>query len=419
MIDFIGNYANNYLIPIALFGNSSLNKDSVRRDLIEAQDAGAIAGLSSVSFDKVSKERIFESIAAAKLDSLKEIKKSYLNLRQRLGQPPRLHDFARFDLADPVAVATAASAKNYWSLVKKFKDTERDPSSEQAAALRFLSTQILDGKRPHELLLLRALVQKLDDPADIVAISAAEFSGLLSSLKLDADENVLRSLRLIFSLDFFTDTERPKLGIPIIAGDESTFVLSSAFAGWMLNDDEFAGHVHDIIDTGLYLARHRYDWSTPLEVGKRYSRKDVCRLLNWSSDQKGTMYGYKVDMPTRTCPIFITYHKHDDVAASTAYADEFLNESQIRWFTRSQRTLKSAEVKSIVDQEATLHLFTKKDDAEGSDFYYLGSASPSDPKQTTMPGGDGKDLNVVTMTLSLDSAIESALYDYLISAGEG
>lgn len=419
VIDFIGNYANNYLIPIALFGNSSLNKDSVRRDLIEAQDAGAIAGLSSVSFDKVSKERIFESIAAAKLDSLKEIKKSYLNLRQRLGQPPRLHDFARFDLADPVAVATAASAKNYWSLVKKFKDTERDPSSEQAAALRFLSTQILDGKRPHELLLLRALVQKLDDPADIVAISAAEFSGLLSSLKLDADENVLRSLRLIFSLDFFTDTERPKLGIPIIAGDESTFVLSSAFAGWMLNDDEFAGHVHDIIDTGLDLARHRYDWSTPLEVGKRYSRKDVCRLLNWSSDQKGTMYGYKVDMPTRTCPIFITYHKHDDVAASTAYADEFLNESQIRWFTRSQRTLKSAEVKSIVDQEATLHLFTKKDDAEGSDFYYLGSASPSDPKQTTMPGGDGKDLNVVTMTLSLDSAIESALYDYLISAGEG
>jgi hypothetical protein len=75
-------------------------------------------------------------------------------------------------------------------------------------------------------------------------------------------------------------------------------------------------------------------------------------------------------------------------------------------------------VKSIIEEKATLHLFTKKDDAEGSDFYYLGSALPSDPKQTTMPGSDGKALDVVTMTLSLDSAIESALYDYLVSAGE-
>lgn len=186
----------------------------------------------------------------------------------------------------------------------------------------------------------------------------------------------------------------------------------------MTRDPVFAQYVNDVIETGLYLARHRYDWSTDLEVGKRYSRKDVCRLLNWGSDQKGTMYGYKVDMPTRTCPIFITYHKPDEVAASTAYEDEFINESKIRWFTRSRRTLKNSEVKSIVNQQTDLHLFTKKDDAEGSDFYYLGPAQPSDPIQTTMPGGDGKSLDVVTMTLSLDSAMESALYDYLISAGQ-
>jgi superfamily II DNA or RNA helicase/HKD family nuclease len=418
VIDFIGNYANNYLIPIALFGNSSLNKDSVRRDLIESQDAGSIAGLSSVNFDKVSKERIFDSIAAAKLDSLKEIKKSYLNLHQRLGAPPRLYDFARFDLADPVAVATSASAKNYWSLLKKFKGTDRSPSSGQEAALRFMSTQLLDGKRPHELLLLQALLAKFDDPADSVEVTFADLAVLLKDEHLDASDEVIGSLRRIFSLEFFTDAERPKLGEPIIVPGDASFVLSHEFAQWMTTDDEFGAHVHDVIQTGLYLARHHYDWSTTLEVGKRYSRKDVCRLLNWKSDQKGTMYGYKVDMLTRTCPIFITYHKHDDVAASTAYEDEFINESQIRWFTRSRRTLKSAEVKSIVNQDATLHLFTKKDDAEGSDFYYLGSALPSDPQQTTMPGTDGSNLDVVTMTLSLDSAIESALYDYLVSAGE-
>ena len=30
VIDFIGNYSNNYLIPIALFGDRSFNKDKIR-----------------------------------------------------------------------------------------------------------------------------------------------------------------------------------------------------------------------------------------------------------------------------------------------------------------------------------------------------------------------------------------------------
>ena len=33
IIDFIGNYKNNYLIPIALFGDKSMNKDNYRRNL--------------------------------------------------------------------------------------------------------------------------------------------------------------------------------------------------------------------------------------------------------------------------------------------------------------------------------------------------------------------------------------------------
>ncbi|WP_029089357.1 DUF3427 domain-containing protein [Brevibacterium album] len=426
VIDFIGNYTNNYLIPIALFGNNSLNKDSVRRDLIEAQEAGAIAGLSSVNFDRVSQERIFESLATAKLDSLKAIKETYRQLQNRLGQAPKLYDFARFDLADPVVVATAGADRNYWSLVKKFKGTEREPSPEQAAALRFLSSQILDGKRPHELLLFRELLEQLEgwrDGAGLdgevggrACVSDAELVDLLVEQGVSAGEDVLRSLRAIFGLTFFTDTERPKYGRPVLDVSDGAFALSLEFAEHMRGDTDFAGHVWDVVETGLYLARHRYVWSEDLEVGKRYSRKDVCRLLNWKSDQKGTIYGYKVDLDTQTCPIFITYHKHDEVSASTAYEDEFLNESQVRWFTRSKRTLQSAEVKAIVENQVPLHLFAKKDDAEGTDFYYLGQATSSDPVQTKMRGEGGRELDVVTMTLSLRSAAEDALYQYLTSA---
>ena len=35
VIDFIGNYKNNYLIPIALSGDKSQNKDNVRRKTVK------------------------------------------------------------------------------------------------------------------------------------------------------------------------------------------------------------------------------------------------------------------------------------------------------------------------------------------------------------------------------------------------
>lgn len=59
-------------------------------------------------------------------------------------------------------------------------------------------------------------------------------------------------------------------------------------------------------------------------------------------------------------------------------------------------------------------MFAKKDDSEGTDFYYLGKADSSNPEQAKMPGEDGKD--VVTMTLSLEATLDEALYDYLITS---
>ncbi|HAW80273.1 MAG TPA: DUF3427 domain-containing protein, partial [Balneola sp.] len=57
VIDFIGNYENNYLIPIALYGDTSYNKDSLRKLITEG--SRMIPGASTINFDKITKERIF------------------------------------------------------------------------------------------------------------------------------------------------------------------------------------------------------------------------------------------------------------------------------------------------------------------------------------------------------------------------
>lgn len=412
VVDFIGNYSNNFLIPIALFGDSSLNKDVLRKKLLESQTSGAIAGVSSVSFEEVSRRRIFESLARVNLDSMPSLKRAVLDMRHRLGGVPRLLDFARFDAVDPLILATKKG--NFWNLLLSFKLVSDGPSVTADRYLKFLSAEVLNGRRPHELVLLKALIGRL-----VEGVRLDRIRSILQEQGCAVDGGEVESAIRILNFEFFTKQDLAKYGDPICVEVDGNLRLSQAFLKEYEGSKAFARHVHDVLETGFYLARHCYDWSVPLQVGQRYSRKDVCRLLNWRSDQKGVMYGYKTDSETNTCPIFITYHKSDEVSESTAYEDAFLDERTIRWFTRSNRTLASGEVREIISGEdaPALHIFIKKDDVESvGDFYYLGTATPHEPTQETMPGANGSRLNVVTMKLSLDTPTTPEHYDYFVGA---
>lgn len=404
VIDFIGNYTNNYLIPIALLGDNSRNKDMIRRRMLVIDKAGAISGLSSINFDQISRARILESLTKTSLDSIQALKAAFASLEQRLGRPPELMDFARFDNVDPVVIA--GKRGNYWALKHAFKAETDLPSAAEATFLNFLTAELLNGKRPHELLLLKELLStRTVDKARYLELLRAE-GGITS-------ERTTISVERVLSLEFFTTAERKKYGeLPIVQRTGTIYGLSDAHRA-MLSSAKLRAHVQDIIETGLFLSRHKYDGSGQLQVGQLYSRKDVCRLLNWKNNEYSTLYGYKVDKESNSCPIFVTYHKADHVSESTQYGDEFIDSSTLKWFTRSNRTLQSKEVKTIVEGEVPLHVFVKKDDAEGLGFYYLGEAESRDAVQTTMAGSAGKKLNVVTTHLDLVQPLDDGLYEYL------
>jgi hypothetical protein len=127
---------------------------------------------------------------------------------------------------------------------------------------------------------------------------------------------------------------------------------------------------------------------------------------------QGTIFGYKVDTATKTCPIFVTYHKADDVIASTQYADELIDTRTFTWFTRSRRTLQSQEVKAIVTNSVDIDVFAKKDDNDGTDFFYLGRARAGQHFQTDMQDKDGNTIPVVRVTLQFTEPISQGLFDY-------
>lgn len=402
VIDFIGNYTNNYLIPIALFGDDSLNRESIRRSLIAAEERGAIAGLSSVQFDRIAHDRVLRSLQTAQLDSLPNLKAAIETVRNRLGRMPALQDFLRFESVDPVILATKTGS--YPELIRKLFKEEHGLGERELAYLAMLSGEVLTAKRLHESVLLRELLRgrtlTLDSASEVLAAAGVDFS-----------EPVVRNAIGSLTLEWNTQTERARYrdAAPVVREGDS-LALASDFASSYAEGDTFRSSVDDLLATAQHLTVDRYDIREPFTPAVQYSRKDASRLLGWTSNMYSTIYGYRVDYDTATCPVFVTLHKTDEVSASTAYEDTLLDPHTLLWYTRSKRTLETREVAAIVDNTVDVHVFVKKDDAEGAGHYYLGRATAQDAEQTTMAKGDP--LPVVRMLLKFDRPIDGGLYNY-------
>ena len=155
VIDFIGNYKNNYQIPIALFGDTSYNKDELRR-LIQS-GSELIPGSSTVNFDKIAKEQIFKSITDTKFEQHKLMKREYELLKHQLGRSPMMVDFLENEKRDPYQFVK--KYKSYFNFVNRVEQdiTEKSLDRENKL-LEYFSLKINDGKRILDSLILNELL---------------------------------------------------------------------------------------------------------------------------------------------------------------------------------------------------------------------------------------------------------------------
>lgn len=416
VIDFIGNYSNNFMIPIALFGDSSLNKYNIRQKVLKARANGSIAGVSTVNFDAIARERVLNALSKVNLNSVSNLKSSYLELEQRLGRQPMRIDFARYDTVDPVIITTLKPSgawkphhANYWCVLNRFKKFAPVPSDAQSRLLTYFDNELLNGKRPHELLLLQELLGRKQWSRHV-------FQQFLAAQDLRSDEAILNSVERYLTLDYFTKNEQNKYGTIIpLKVDGTTYSLTPEFVEAYSSSEVLKSHIDDAIETGLFISRHKYGWSSDMVVGEQYTRKDACRMLNFINNEYSTLYGYKVDKGSNSCPIFVTYHKDENISASTKYADAFDDPSTLQWATRSGVTLASPAEQPIFKNSVPLHVFVKKGDFDGKDYLYLGKALSRDHEQHTMNNDKGEVLPVVHMKLDLEHALTASQYDFFVS----
>ncbi len=412
IIDFIGNYKNNYLIPVALSGDQSRNKDTIRR---YTNNTSYIKGVSTINFEEVAKKQIFKSITNSNLTELKKLREAYMALKNRIGRTPYLYDFIVNHSIDPEVICNTKKYPHYHEFLLKMKEEVPGLTPYQSKVLSMLSLELLNGKRLHEIILLEQLIDK-------GSITYVEYMSILQQSNCSHDKETIQSVCRIFDLSFFVKTDQKNYGERTIIdlNEEGIFTLNSDITKSLQVSEYFRKLVIDLIQTAKEKNK-KYKRNQPFTINEKYSRKDACRLLNWHNDEKGTMYGYKPKHGT--CPIFITYHKHEDVEASVNYEDEFIDQENLKWFTRSKRTLESEEVKKIIHAEENgmdIHIFVKKDDDEGNDFYYLGKALPAQNtiKQEEMRDKNNNQISVVTMNMVMETPVKYELYHYLIESEE-
>ena len=153
---------------------------------------------------------------------------------------------------------------------------------------------------------------------------------------------------------------------------------------------------------------------------RKYTRKDSFRILNWDVNPLAqNVGGYMFHSDNKNCPIFVNYHKEEDISETTKYEDKFTDASTLEYMSKSNRKLSSPDVikfSEAKEKETRIPLFVKKKNIEGDDFYYMGDLV-SDPKkfiQTTIKDKKNENkVNVVKMIFYLKRHVERDMYEYI------
>lgn len=412
ILDFIGNYKRNFMIPVALSDDRSFNKDNIRRFVVEGSKV--IPGCSTVNFDTISKRKIFESIDKIRNGDIKRlIRDSYQNLKFRLGHVPYLMDFEKHDAIDVGLVfENYGSYSNF--LMKHDKDEAYAYTPEQLIILEFISIKLALGKRPHELIVLKNILRGENNVID------KTLKTLRETYHLKVTHKTKVNLINVLTNKFATGTGKNtyKSCVFIEQGGDG-YECSQTFKK-ALEDEYLRRDITELVDYGLYRYKSRYGnsyYQTSFQLNMKYSYEEVCRLLEWEENVVAlNIGGYKYDEKTKTFPVFINYHKDDDIADSIKYQDRFESRKKLIAISKSKRSKSSKDVQTIYNAQAqnvAIHLFVRKDknDEASKEFYYLGLMHAIDePKEIVM---NDSGLTAVELYYQLETEIREDVYEYI------
>ncbi|MFT7591482.1 MAG: superfamily II DNA or RNA helicase/HKD family nuclease [bacterium] len=418
VIDFIGNYNNNYLVPIALYGDTSYNKDALRK--LIASGSSLIPGASTINFDRISKDKIFAAIDAANMQLKKDLSNDYNLLKYKLGRMPMMVDFLEHGSRDPQLYVNYS--KSYFNFVAGQEDEFKGRlNDKQKKLLELFSNEINNAKRVEETLLLKALIEH--GTVDLVVFKETmeeKYGYVVSDATLD-------SCVLNLNFEFVTEKKDKKLksareiyGLNIVRKEGERLIIADDFQT-LLKQDDFKEFLLDSIAYAVITYGAKYNpakFVGGFELYQKYTRKDAFRILNWNQNPLAqNVGGYMIASDKSNCPIFVNYHKDESISSTTKYEDKFINPSLFQWMSKNPRYLHSPDVLTIKNYRNGLRLplFIKKNIDEGAEMYYMGDVTPvlESFVESNVLDDKGKEVSVVKIDFTMNSVVEDSIYEYL------
>ena len=420
VLDFIGNYQNNFLVPIALFGDKTYNKDNLRKLVNRPEQY--IIGASTIHFDKIAKERIFHSIDTGKLQEKRKLVEEYKLLKGKLGHIPSMMDFVEYGERDPYQYIS--NYDSYYLFLLGQKENIDIINENEKKLLTFLSKDVLNPIRFAEIHLLKTLLLNgnlsLEDYQEIYFLEA----------NTQIDYSVLKHAIYCINGLFVTTSENKRM---VKLGLSRNYDLVNLIEGRLeigktlyslIKSVNIREHLIDLCKYSIntLINRSQEFGKNDFVINQRYTRKDVFRILKWDENPIAqNVGGYMVRKDKTDCAIFVNYHKDEEISATTKYHDRFISRNEFVWMSKSKRTLSSPDVSSILQQKELkmrIPLFVKKSNTEGADFYYLGDLKliENSALQKTISDDNEKLVSVVEMNFQLEKPIEKSLYDYIVTS---
>lgn len=401
ILDFIGNYEKNFLIPTAISQNNSFDRDFMKRFLINGTNM--IPGESSITFETIVKEKIFENINKTNFSTKKNIEHDFNLLEKQLGRIPLLNDFFQRDMIEPSVILKFR--KDYDEILKTLRPKLflGELSKVEKNYLTFLSSIFTPSKRVHEIVILKTLLlNKEVSIEDIEIVLKRDYSLVEQGVNI---ENAMKHL----SKDIFTSLSTIKEFEPIVEL-EKKYSLKKSFKNSYEKNSYFKMLIDDIIDYNLNYVLKNYKQSTKETIlkYKEYTKQQAFWNLNLDFNNGYQVSGYTIFEEQKKVIIFITL---DDSTPFVAYDNVFYDQQRFTWFSKSNRCISRNGILTgegkIANNCYTIEVFLKK--KLGENFFYLGEVEKVLNFKESV-GKKGEPL--VEYELKLKYEIDSNLFSY-------
>lgn len=392
ILDFIGNYNQNYLIAQALTGEFKGYPDQNTAKMMVA--SGYIPGISTIEFDEISRQRIFDSISRTNFNTVNSLKRIYENLREKLNRIPTYEDYIKYGDAgfEPVSFFDLSTI-SYFAFLQKYEIEDLgkykgDKYRIDSIGLDFLATislRIGYGKRKQEIEFLLKRVEE----NKLVEHSLREIKEKYYKTNPNKFDDFKKTL-----LNVLNRKSQGKAKHTSIL-NQNDYSFTKEFDS-ELKKEPFKEELLSLLHYSLNRNERIYQpteetnindktFNTGFKLFEQYTRDDVANILDYGALVGSTMYGYPRSLYNQPfLPVFVNFKKDLPEDASTNYSEGFIDKRTFRWSSRSNENKNSTPLKALANGAKVLLFMRKK--AKESYHFFLGIAIAENEDKTQVKG---------------------------------